>query len=392
MTKNETTAASRQTVTVQSQEGENIGLTYPKRAAGLVRKGRARFVNDNTIRLTGVSDATHTEDIKMDNINTLNENKNAPQVNRLFFNAREWSFNKDCQKSNVGNRSFMQGPDGNLAEAYTIGNWGYNWTEIVTKQLILPKNTTHTFTFWLNGGENDKNDEVCRFVVIYNNDCDNCYTYNLNRNFIKPIKKVNGWELYEIPFITGDNEYTQLKFAAMRAYMTVLSAKPAEAYADLPDTVDEFESERPQRHNIVFADGWPTNEWYSTRALRQKYSSGAAANAPSYERAVPKNIDSLQVQADALVGVTSSIMSEISSKLDSMTNFSDLEQEIINAITQALDGRNPGDTDVDEICSNVVEQFSDRIDSMVDEITSSVESITDAVEEMRDSLDDIGDM
>ena len=98
------------------------------------------------------------------------------------------------------------------------------------------------------------------------------------------------------------------------------------------------------------------------------------------------------MQADALVGVTSNIMSEISSKLDSMTNFSDLEQEIINAITQALDGRNPGDTDVDEICSDVVEQFSDRIDSMVDEITSAVESITDAVEEMRDSLDDIGDM
>ncbi len=82
----------------------------------------------------------------------------------------------------------------------------------------------------------------------------------------------------------------------------------------------------------------------------------------------------------------------VNDNLDSMTNFSDLEQEIINAITQALDGRNPGDTDVDEICSDVVEQFSDRIDSMVDEITSAVESITDAVEEMRDSLDDIGDM
>ena len=219
MTKNGTNSAnSKQTVSVQSQGGENIGLTYPKRAEGLVKKGRARFVNDNTIRLMDVSDVTHTEDIKMDNINTLNENKNEQRVNRLLFNAREWSFNKDCQKSNVGNRSFMQGPDGNLAEAYTIGDWGYNWTEIVTKTLILPKNTTHTLTFWLNGGENDKNDEVCRFVVVYNNDCDNCYTYNLNRNFIKPLKKVNGWELYEIPFITGDNEYTQLRFVAKSVY------------------------------------------------------------------------------------------------------------------------------------------------------------------------------
>lgn len=123
MTKNGTNSAnSKQIVSVQSQDGENIGLTYPKRAAGLVKKGRARFVNDNTIRLMDVSDVTHTEDIKMDNINTLNENKNEQRVNRLLFNAREWSFNKDCQKSNVGNRSFMQGPDGNLAEAYTIGD------------------------------------------------------------------------------------------------------------------------------------------------------------------------------------------------------------------------------------------------------------------------------
>ena len=50
MTKNGTNSAnSKQTVSVQSQGGENIGLTYPKRAAGLVKKGRARFVNDNTM-------------------------------------------------------------------------------------------------------------------------------------------------------------------------------------------------------------------------------------------------------------------------------------------------------------------------------------------------------
>lgn len=37
--KNGTNSAnSKQTVSVQSQGGENIGLTYPKRAAGLVKK------------------------------------------------------------------------------------------------------------------------------------------------------------------------------------------------------------------------------------------------------------------------------------------------------------------------------------------------------------------
>lgn len=274
MTKNNSNADKR-TVTVLSENGEAAGFTYPKRAAGLVKKGRARYVNDSTILLeNSVSDVTNfTEDIKMDNNiinNTLNEDKK-PQpeqpVNRLFFNAREWSFNKDC-KNNVGSRSFMQGPDGIINEAFTIGDWGWNWTEIVTKSLILPKHTLHTFTFWLNGGENDNNNEICRLEITFNNDWENRYTYNLNRNFIKPLKKCRGWELYEIPFITADNEYTQLKFVAQRAYMTVMNAKAASEYADLPEIPDEFEGERPQRHNIVFDDGFPTNTWYSTRKLR----------------------------------------------------------------------------------------------------------------------------
>lgn len=395
MTKNE--ASAHQTVTVLSQDGEFSGLTYPRRAQGLVKKGRARYVNDNTIRLNGVSDAVITEDIKMDNINTLNEIKNTPEqqeqpVNRLYFNARDWSFNKDC-KNNVGNRSFMQGPDGKLAEAYTIGDWRYNWTEIVTKQLILPKNTTHMFTFWLNGGENDNNDEVCRFVVVYNNDCENCYTYNLNRNFIKPLKKVNGWELYEIPFITGDNEYTQLRFAAMRAYMTVMTAKSKEEYADLPDSVDEFESERPQRHNIVFADGWPTNEWYSTRALRKKHNRAGKVNeAPMIRSNNFQGVENIQNQAYALNGIASSMMDEISGKIDSMTSLSsNLGQEISNAISQALSGRSPEDTDIDEICSDIMDKFSDKIDAITDEITQAFDCIDVSVQEMTDAIEDIGD-
>ena len=287
----------------------------------------------------------------------------------------------------------MQGPDGKLAEAYTIGDWRYNWTEIVTKQLILPKNTTHMFTFWLNGGENDNNDEVCRFVVVYNNDCENCYTYNLNRNFIKPLKKVNGWELYEIPFITGDNEYTQLRFAAMRAYMTVMTAKSKEEYADLPDSVDEFESERPQRHNIVFADGWPTNEWYSTRALREKHNRAGKVNeAPMIRSNNFQGVENIQNQAYALNGIASSMMDEISGKIDSMTSLSsNLGQEISNAISQALSGRSPEDTDIDEICSDIMDKFSDKIDAITDEITQAFDCIDVSVQEMTDAIENIGE-
>lgn len=272
-----TDSERKKTVRVLDGEGNQIGLTYPRRAAGLVKKGRAYYVNDFIIRLN-MSDTTlpegrhQSEVMKMDNqiIIDSTDNKTENQIYKLYFNPRKWSFNQTC-KDNVGNRSFITGPDGVLAEAYMIGNWTNAWTEIVSETLLLPKNTDCSFTFWLNGGENDRNDEVCRLEIIFNNNFEQRLNYNLNRNYIPPVKKLNGWELYEIPFRTEDNEYTELRFVAQRAYMTILSAKDVSAYADIPDTVDPFEGERPQRHNIIFSDGFPTNSWYSTKALQKSH-------------------------------------------------------------------------------------------------------------------------
>ena len=279
-----TDSEGKKTVRILDGEGNQIGLTYPKRAAGLVKKGRAYYVNDFIIRLS-MSDAMlpdskqKSEVMKMDNRiiieSTNNETEN--QVLKLYFEPRKWSFNKACE-DNVGNRSFMTGPDGVLAEGYMLGDWSYHWTEIVSETILLPKNTDCSFTFWLNGGENDRNDEVCRFEVVFNNDYEQRFTYNLNRNYVRPVKKLNGWELYEIPFRTQDNEYTQLRFVAQKAYMTVLSAKDASAYEGLTGSEDPFEAERPQRHNIVFDDGYPSNKWYGTKNLEQAHKSGNPAH------------------------------------------------------------------------------------------------------------------
>ena len=288
-----TDSEGKKTVRILDGEGNQIGLTYPRRAAGLVKKGRAYYVNDFLIRLN-MSDTTlpdgrqKSEVMKMDNqINIDNTNKETEnQVLKLYFEPRKWSFNKACEH-NVGNRSFITGPDGILAESYMIGDWWNNWTEIVSETLLLPKNTDCSLTFWLNGGENDRNDEVCRFEVIFNNNYEQRFTYNLNRNYILPVKKLNGWELYEIPFRTRDNEYTELRFVAHKVYMTVLAAKDVSAYADLPDTVDPFESERPQRHNIIFSDGFPTNTWYSTKNLQKALGKQDTANQALHKALVP---------------------------------------------------------------------------------------------------------
>ena len=197
---------------------------------------------------------------------------------RLYFNAREWSFNKDCPK-NVGERCFINDLENDkLVEVYTIGNWNWDWTEIITKPMILDQYSEYQISFWINGGENDRNDEVCQFRVIYNNDHENPLVYKLNRSFIKPLKRYKGWELYNITFDTLDYESIQLNFVAMRAYMTIMPAKEPDYYKDWENVLDPYDELRPQRHNLIFEDGWPTNTWYSTNELKNRKSNSSGSN------------------------------------------------------------------------------------------------------------------
>lgn len=393
MTKNDGCEVKK-LVRVYSADGEEIGATYPKRARGLVKKGRAQFVNGCDIRLN-VSDVKNiTEETEMDNntnINLAKEQTAAEPVNRLYFDAREWSFNKECT-DNVGNRSFMQGPDGIINEAFMIGNWGWDWTEIVSRTLILPKNTLNTFTFWLNGGENDRSNEVCRFEVIFNNDYDNRYTYNLNRNFIKPLKKCNGWVLYEIPFRTADNEYTQLRFVAQAAYMTVMNAKDASEYSELPDSTDPYEQYRPQRHNIVFADGWPTNTWYSTAKMEAAHggsnNGGPTADAPKdfapprgFPFEVPQGFPNNVIDASGIAGIAGSIAG-INSSLEALNNF-DLAAFRESLKRSLASNPNLSAEEVEEIIRDSMESVQETVSEAIDNLTDALETLNDTLEDMQ---------
>lgn len=379
--------------------------------------------------------------------NTGNETE--AQVLKLYFEPRTWSFNKDCEH-NVGDRSFMMGPDGVLAESYMLGDWGYNWTEIVSKTLLLPKNTDCSFTFWLNGGENDRNDEVCRFEIVFNNDYEQRLTYNLNRHYIPPLKKLNGWELYEIPFRTQDNEYTQLRFVAQKAYMTVMSAKEATAYEGLTGSVDPFEGERPQRHNIVFDDGFPTNKWYGTKNLQKAHKDQGAGeggqqryaysywqnaapvheqgdtagfDAKEFEASVKQVFDKLKqdkyVSAEAMEGVVESSIAQVrvlkksalqnlknalrqfSGEMQASTNLRMNQiQTSLDAISSACDtlenfdvealadSVKTGVEEADEDIDEMVSDVSDSLSDMVDEMRDGIEEIQERIEEIRDEIRD----
>ncbi len=52
-------------IIVVDEQGREYEATYPKRAKGLVKNGRARFVDDNKICLACPPDNFETEDIKM---------------------------------------------------------------------------------------------------------------------------------------------------------------------------------------------------------------------------------------------------------------------------------------------------------------------------------------
>lgn len=274
-------------VIVTDENGTYVGTTYPKRARGLVKNGRAIFVDDCTIRLSGG---------KIPSEINLNQTE-GKQMNYIYFNPRKWSFEQtqtntqfpfgngfpqpDCFEQSVGERSFINDFDGSLVECLMFGDWDTPCVRAVSNSLSLMPETEYSFVFWLNGGENDRNSEVCRLEISFAQDPDDCYSYKLNRGFIKPLLHKQGWELYSIPFVTpatgGDTVEANFAFVSGYAPMAVKQAKALSAYEGWEDEPDEFAKQRPQRHNLVFEDGWPSinmygGDRYSTEVLRKKKS------------------------------------------------------------------------------------------------------------------------
>ena len=73
-------------VTVVDEQGHVYGATYPKRAKGLVKNGRARFVDENTICLACPPNQILEDTEMSENINiTKNTNENAVLTEKEIF-------------------------------------------------------------------------------------------------------------------------------------------------------------------------------------------------------------------------------------------------------------------------------------------------------------------
>ena len=391
-------------------------------------------------------------------------------MNYIFFNPRNWSFdqmqnnnqnsfgygrNSGFSHSIPAERSFINDFDGSLVESLLFGDWNTSYVRAVSKELSLLPDTEYCFVFWLNGGENDKNTEVCRLQIAFLGNWSDCYTYKLNRNYITPILHKDGWELYSIPFRTpkenelpllssgpnsvspifdGKTVYTHLAFVAGNAPMAIKPAKELEAYSDWEDTPDEFASERPQRHNLVFAGGWPSisqygGDKYSTEALRAKKARNTA-NTPPFPGVPPipanpvvpteftlsddlaEHLEDIEMQRDDLSDRADELnnrFNELLSRIENMTAQGILTGNALDSVTarisafqselQCLENRvNELDNQVDGadleiemlgMSSDAADTYLDSLETMLDIEDGHADGMEDSLDSLEEYLDSI---
>lgn len=241
-------------VIVTDEFDNRIGLTYPKRARGLIKHGRAEYVSNDRIRLLKGAHApsanNDTEDFKMSNI--------------INFNAQEFKFDETCQSTdgnsvNAGSRMFISDFRGENVHAFEIGDWSWTWSQIKCDKQLEP-NTDYVFRFAVQGGVNNTGDGQSHFIVIRDNDYDNRLEYPLERSRFKPVlskKTEDGFlRVYEISFNSGSGN-VRFIFNALHFVETIMPAYEFEAYAELEDqTYAQLWQEIQERTGNKFHGNW----------------------------------------------------------------------------------------------------------------------------------------
>lgn len=342
---------NRQTVSILDEQDTVIGYTYPKRAKGLVKKRRAEFVSDSTIRLFRQCPTyENMEDMEMDQIKYITVNPKTWRKNSDENIQQVWGAYNKVSDPGVCERLMIDNPLAEavptlpkLTEVLSVGSWSWDFTSYVSGNVhAIEPDCEYHFVFWLNGGENDRSDEVCRLQVLFTDnpgivsrsEFSAGVQFCLNRGYIKPLKKYNGWEYYDIPltFVAARDKYVQFQLVAHRAPMALIDAGAPELYADVQDVVDPYENRRPQRHNIFFEDGWPIDKWYSTANLAKgsqaKIEKGSFPSFPDFFH--NPQINPQKHQTD---GVKQKIIDEIMEELD----LDDIVDEIKAAVLDDLD-------------------------------------------------------
>ncbi|MCR5020189.1 hypothetical protein [Ruminococcus sp.] len=210
-------------IIVTDENGKVIGTTYPKRAVGLVKNGRAEYVSDCEIRL--ISAHAPTAEIKTEE----------QQMSKIIeFDARKFAFDKSC-RSNSGLRTFITLSLG-TAEVWEIGDHDRHRSQIISR-MKLQRFTDYTFRFAMVGGHNENGDEVSLVNIFPENRWDDRLTYALDKDRYEPViskrDKTGLLRVFELPFNSGNAEDWCIVITQEKAPAKFTAPLPLDAYAGL---------------------------------------------------------------------------------------------------------------------------------------------------------------
>ena len=304
-------------VIVSDGNGRRIGATYPKRAKGLVKNGRAEYISDQEIRLLNTrlpAVSIDTEDISMSKV--------------IQFNARAFELEETCN-TNVGYRGFITTASGN-EEIWEIGDWGWNWTSLCSTIKGLEQNTDYVFRFAMTLGHNDDNREESMVHIHYVGEdgkkaWNDRFTYCIGKSRFKPVISKRALDedtmirVFELPFHTGEHTDFRIVIIAQHAVARFYRAGDNEFYAGLED----LSYEQWRKNRTVYLE-----EQAAVQNQKRNFQASPVPEIPGFPEMESMVEDSVR---ETLESVMEDSRAEIADMLEER-----IEETISNSISELL--------------------------------------------------------
>lgn len=203
-------------VMVQDAAGQIIGNTYPKRAKGLLKSGRAVLVDDHTIQLCASAQNTAAPILKKE-----------LHMEDLLFCAPAFS-----TKSRFSTLLTVTDADGDPMELWELDATEETTSATISAQLQQLPKTAYQFRFTLAGSS-----ETERIRCTVQTDTDTkTYALEQGRYQSDSRKNADGTLLrtFSLPITSGTDGKVSIQFTVKQACMQILPVQPDAVLQALP--------------------------------------------------------------------------------------------------------------------------------------------------------------
>ena len=259
-------------VLVTDCNGRSIGYTYPKRAKGLVKNGRAEALGDCEIRLrsahvSSVSDLFSDKKINFEE-DQKTEEKYMSQV--LSFDAKDFDYSREVYDREfasgacfakgypyaaeyliTGGRFIRKDPECRDVEGFEIGNTRRGFCEISAVKEITP-DTDYMFRFAVIGGIRGRDKCFTRLYVQPEGEEERVYA--LEENLYKPVFcRLNPQQrfirVFEVPIHSKKADSVKITFTAAGIGIELLPAEAVGGCEEMEDiSYEEWLEDQEKRH------------------------------------------------------------------------------------------------------------------------------------------------